>query len=408
MISEEDTKLMEEVQQLTDEQIHEIAKTVEEEYVDSRTDKAMKKAAEEATKTPQQKLEEATVKMVSNPITGKPIMVEEDNLDNDEWVNSGPDTLEELLADDSIQVDEIDPDKIIIRDETVKTITSTMFSEAKLNIADVTMIINACDRVKRKEIFSYYNAMPTVIQNQIKTMIGVGMGNKMGSFTREGKNFIAKSLIDDIINNEFMEFANSDLQNTIANLTAKTREEMKKDDFWSSRRKFFFEYLPKKEEEYSANGDIEKADLASEMRDSFVNSYQFKDMMDLYSTTGKLRIKKIQLEKFERTCNEFNLKYERSKNNIHDIKGLLNPLRRVTEGKYSDDILKEFVCVFIAYSNFKHLDPNNLLDHVFMYYFISNIITIDYYNPDKEDDVQFRTQLINNINEFLKLIEEKR
>lgn len=387
--------------ELTDEQIQQISDTVEDVYKDSPTDKAMKKAEEDAKI--EQALETATVKMVSNPITGKPVMVEED--DEDEWINNGPDTLDELLADDSIQIEDINPDDIVIKNDTVKTIASTMFTGTELNIADVTMIINACDRVKRKEEFPYYNAMPPIIQNQIKAMIG-SVGDK--NTIRQGRNFIAKSLIDEIINNEFMDFVNTDFQNTITTLTNETREEMKKDDFWSSRRKFFFEYLPKKEEEYREKGDSEKAELTAKMRASFIQSYQFRDMIELYSTTGKLKIKKIQIEKFDRTCNEFNLKYERSKNAIHDIKGVLPILKRATQSEYSEDILKEFICVFIAYTNFKHLDPNNLVDHVFMYYFINNIITIDYYNPDKEEDVQFRTQLINNINELLKLIEEKR
>ena len=97
--------------ELTDEQIQKISDTVEDVYKDSPTDKAMKKA-EEAAKI-EQALETATVKMVSNPITGKPVMVEED--DEDEWINNGPDTLDELLADDSIQIEDINPDDIVIK-----------------------------------------------------------------------------------------------------------------------------------------------------------------------------------------------------------------------------------------------------------------------------------------------------
>ena len=42
-----------------------------------------------------------------------------------------------------------------------------------------------------------------------------------------------------------------------------------------------------------------------------------------------------------------------------------------------------------------------------MYYFIQNIITLEYYNPDNEKDVEFHDQLVNNINQITDYLSQK-
>ena len=121
---------------------------------------------------------------------------------------------------------------------------------------------------------------------------------------------------------------------------------------------------------------------------------------------GKIRVKKIQIEKFNRSCGEFDFKYQRSQNVISTITPLIKKLDIVAAKHFDIDILKEFVVVFINYT--KNMDVNNYKDHTFMYYFIYNINTVDYYDPENPEQVAHHQDIINNINKFLQAIVDRR
>ena len=55
----------------------------------------------------------------------------------------------------------------------------------------------------------------------------------------------------------------------------------------------------------------------------------------------------------------------------------------------------------------KNMKPDNIVEHVFMYYFIKNILGIVYCNKDDEKEVKFCNMVKDNVNRFLKTIEEK-
>ena len=54
------------------------------------------------------------------------------------------------------------------------------------------------------------------------------------------------------------------------------------------------------------------------------------------------------------------------------------------------------------------MDPNDKIDHIFMYYFIHNITTLDFYDKENPEDVAFHDELLNNIDTFLADITERR
>ena len=143
------------------------------------------------------------------------------------------------------------------------------------------------------------------------------------------------------------------------------------------------------------------------IRDAFIESYTFKEMRELYAK-HKIKVKKIMLEKFKRTCMEFNVKYQKSQNIIQDVQLIERALDRHAAKKFDMVVINEFICVFILYTQMKNMDPNNIVDHTFMYYFIQNILTLDYYDKNNEKDAEFHDQLINNINMFLEDINNRR
>lgn len=387
--------------QLTDEDIETIAETIN--SVDSPGSELLEKAKEEASK-PQQNMS-STANIVINPMTGKPMsVVDFDDEEDDIHLQS----FEEMLADPNVKTMDIDMAKVSISEDDVKSALVGFSTEfGSLSPEDYSMILKAADRFRNKEKFSYYNAMPEQIKTMINNVIAsdLGLASKMGNFVAEGRNYIASELLRDIITSAATNTAVIDLEKMIKVERAKASKDMKSDEYWRSTREYFLKTLPAIADKILKTGDKEKAQPLLDATDAYIESYTFIKMMDLYRK-GKLRVKRIQIEKFKKTCTEFNLKYQKSQNLITDLSLALTALDRNAPKHYDIDILKEFLCIFVNYT--KNMDPNNKVDHVFMYYFIHNITTLDFYDKENPEDVAFHDELLNNIDTFLADITERR
>lgn len=385
--------------ELTDEDIEKITAAIDE--VGSPTTKLLEKAKEEASKPQENQGEVANV--VINPVTGKPMAVEEFDDDDSELQS-----FEEMMADPNIKPMDIDMTKITISEDDVKSALSGYSTNvSSFSLEDYDMIIKAADRFRNKEKFSYYNAMPEQIKTMINNVIAsdLGLASKMGNFVAEGRNYIASELLRDIITSAATNTAVIDLEKMIKVERAKASKDMKSDEYWRSTREYFLKTLPAIADKILKTGDKEKAQPLLDATDAYIESYTFIKMMDLYRK-GKLRVKRIQIEKFKKTCTEFNLMYQKSQNLITDLSLALTALDRNAPKHYDIDILKEFLCIFVNYT--KNMDPNNKVDHVFMYYFIHNITTLDFYDKENPEDVAFHDELLNNIDTFLADITERR
>ena len=384
--------------ELTDDDIEKIASAIDE--VGSPSSELLDKAKEEAAKPQENQGEVANV--VINPVTGKPMTVEE--FDDDSELQS----FEEMMADPNIKPMDIDMAKITISEDDVKSALSGYSTDvSSFSLEDYDMIIKAADRFRNKEKFSYYNAMPEQIKTMINNVIAsdLGLASKMGNFVAEGRNYIASELLRDIITSAATNMAVIDLEKMIRIEKAKASKDMKSDEYWRSTREYFLKTLPAIADKIRESGDKEKAQPLFDATDAYIESYKFIKMRDLY-IKGKLRVKKIQIEKFKKTCTDFNLKYQKSQNLITDLSLALTALDRNAPKHYDIDILKEFLCIFVNYT--KNMDPNNKVDHVFMYYFIHNITTLDFYDKENPEDVAFHDELLNNIDAFLADIVERR
>lgn len=385
--------------ELTDEDIEKITAAIDE--VGSPTTKLLEKAKEEASKPQENQGEVANV--VINPVTGKPMAVEEFDDDDSELQS-----FEEMMADPNIKPMDIDMTKITISEDDVKSALSGYSTNvSSFSLEDYDMIIKAADRFRNKEKFSYYNAMPEQIKTMINNVIAsdLGLASKMGNFVAEGRNYIASELLRDIITSAATNTAVIDLEKMIKVERAKASKDMKSDEYWRSTREYFLKTLPAIADKILKTGDKEKAQPLLDATDAYIESYTFIKMMDLYRK-GKLRVKRIQIEKFKKTCTEFYLKYQKSQNLITDLSLALTALDRNAPKHYDIDILKEFLCIFVNYT--KNMDPNNKVDHVFMYYFIHNITTLDFYDKENPEDMAFHDELLNNIDAFLADIVERR
>ena len=129
---------------LTDDQIDQINEIIEDNTKDFPSTKMMEEAKKLAAED--HKGQEAIASVIIDPVTGRPVMAEEYEQDEDELQS-----FEEMLADDSIEVDDIDIEKVEIKDETIKDITNAMFANTTLSIKDFEMIRVAVERFKKGE-----------------------------------------------------------------------------------------------------------------------------------------------------------------------------------------------------------------------------------------------------------------
>lgn len=387
--------------ELTDEDIDQINDTIEEVASDSATTKTTEEAKElEAEYEP--KLESAKTTLVTNPITGKPMLITEDQEDDDEDFLP---SFEEMLADDSIKPMDIDMDTVVIKAETIKPILAATFPNTHFSDEDIEKVRIAAEKQKRKEDFSYYESMPDSVKGAVNGLIGGEMQSKMGSFNKEGRNYIVQAMLDNIVQDEIVDKATYDMNKMIQKGMKDISEETKKDKYWEGSRAFFMSEIDNKIQKFEDEGKPEIAERFRQVKEAYRQSYTYENMLAAYKA-GKIKVKKIQVEKFNRTCEEFNFKYQKTQNIINDIKTLLPKLDRVAAKHFDLNIIKEFIVIFINYV--KNMDVNDYKDHTFMYYFIYNINTVDYYDPENAEQEEHHKQIINNINTFLQTIVDRK
>ena len=251
---------------LTEEDIESIAKTIDE--VASPSAELLKKASKEA-ELPQTN-EDATANVVINPVTGLPMMVE--NEDDDIHLQS----FEEMLADPSIKPMDIDIKTVEVTDQDITTAATSYIGNETLSLEDYEMIRKAADRFKTGEKFSYYNSLPQIIKNCIDRVISsdLELASKMGNFRQEGRNYIASEFLRDIVSSAATNMAVIDLEKAINQEKKKASIEMKGDEYWRGTREYFLTRLPVVIEKMKADGKSEDQHKPLEQaREAFIQSY---------------------------------------------------------------------------------------------------------------------------------------
>ena len=385
---------IEAMKNLTDEQVNELNEALE------SVESPARKQLQEAVKNGDDIIvvnNSEIVDMYKDPNTGinLPISAEED--DDYNFLNK---SFEEIIEDESIKVDNIEPDKIEITKDNVTNILSPLSENLDtLSEEDVLQLIELSKRYLKGEKFSYYNSMPDSVKVVIDTIMGV-KGTEMGSMNREGRNFIASSLLKEISNDAILGQTIVDFNKTMKQTTQNMQDKIKSDEYWYNVRNFFLTTADEKIAYYKEKGEEVIAERYSRAKNAFIESYTYADLKEVYRT-GKLKIKKIEIEKFERTCKDFNFGYSKSQNVIRDISQIVPVIAAQVDSDITPDTIKRFVVTFIKYTRFKHMNPNDFFNHTYMYFFIYNILTIANYNKDNEDDVKFHFDFLKNLNDFV-------
>lgn len=383
---------------LTDDEINIIMEAIGEVPVDEALAEAKQSAI-----TSDLKDTAVTASVTLDPDTGKPKMVDEVDLD-DENIKS----FEELLDSEGIELPDVDIDKMIMKyaictffaiDNTDEALELNGITDEVMD--QVSKIIEKFELYKKTgKKFSYYNAMPDAIKTQIERFQGSNALNAVGNMNREARNYITACFMNSIIECNVGEVLADDLNKSIA----KMNKELAEDDAWGETRRYFSEDLPQLIAGLEKDGEMEKAEKGRHVLASFKESCEHNLLIEAIPT---LKIRHIDLEEFEKYCESFNDLYKDNTYQITDITQAYATLCRCKHFDADEDTYKEVIGYFIEYTKKNKLDPNNIVDHTYMYYFIQNIVTLDFFNPNNEDDVKFHAMLIDNLNKLIDTVKAK-
>lgn len=342
---------------------------------------------DEAPVNPELELESETAISVIDPNTGKIIHTSPDDI---EYIDD---------LDETVKMVKEDLTTFTITEENIKDALKEQFPDEKISesaIKELTIVVN---KFNKKEKMSYYNALPDEIKKFInKELSDYGLANN-----KQAKIEYTKSVLQSILYSSYINQQLIDMDHAINNTLNEVKDDVSKEyGLYSAKQRYNIEVKMLEVAKEKEESDPEKAKLLRDISAAFTQSYTYENMMNEYrQSPGKFKIKKIELEKFgTRLAMGFNNKYKNSKFTIRNIESIIPILKRWLPG-IEEEKIKIFVAIFIKYTI--NMKPENLPEHVFMYYFINNIINLDYSGAD-EDNIKFNMTIIENIRSILQEI----
>lgn len=310
--------------------------------------------------------------------------------------------------DNLLNMKDEDLRKIEIGKDAFNESVKSMYPDA--DEEGIKKLLDAVNKYRQGIKFPYFNELPDFIKKEIETYVNAGsiQHQASGNTIKQLKNSLAKELFDTLITNNYSSKAFTDLSNFTINEINKEKEKLEESivDYNSKLREEYEVGFIKKAEALENSDEEGAKETAKNLRATsrmFTQSYTYEDMYDAYKN-GKIKVKNIQIDKFNRTCQEFNRKYYNNTFKIKDVGMTIPVLDRVLDKKYNVNTIKKFIVAFINYT--RNFIPSNIDEHVFMFYFIQHILALDIKIPGDEFE-DFNEIVKQNIYKFLDLIIEK-
>lgn len=305
---------------------------------------------------------------------------------------------------DNITIDESGLDGLLnMSDEDIKTMDITLdeFKQAlselpSLNNEDTKALKKVFDRYRFGEEFSLYNSFPNNIKKYVDATVSMLASDNGGTLdTKDMRSVISKTILDDILNNIHMNKVYTDLNSSVNDAFKEIKDTTTSETNLNVRTKIsaFKDLADKIKEE-----NPEKSEALYRFYDAFIEAQEYNKLREAVCT-GRLRAKKIEIEKFERTCSGFLRTYMKS-SKILDDPTQLYPIIHRHIGCSIDDA-KRIIIAFIKYTEYNKMDLNVLEDYCFIYYFIKNILGLDNHSRTMLEETTFYAKIKNNLKALL-------
>ena len=297
-------------------------------------------------------------------------------------------TFEEFLANHAN--DEID---LSINDDAVRKTLEEQFEGT--TEMEIIGFISALHEYQSgtKTATETYRYLPKIMQDHINTQY-----TAMGLPFADRKKYMAplvKDLLDTFIHESALNKYIIDMNREMDAIYT---------EFGNEANKFYEESIDEKissvkemieQLEASENPNQEQLQALYDMRDGLHQSISFEEFK---AKAPHIKIRHIDMEKPEKVVDRFMMKYKNSKYNIIDLKLIFNILHHHGISKVDAVI---FGVAFCNYCTF--FKPTNIKEHVFMYYTITNIISL----AAVEDLTDIGTRVLNNVKEVVSIIKPK-
>lgn len=295
-------------------------------------------------------------------------------------VSSADVDIDDVLKDDIIPLD---------NQKLMKGIEDVFAKYTDLDGDDGVKLLRAIINFRNDPKYPVYNYLPESIKKMCRSM---ALRKSLSGFHEAAKDLVNTFLNDLRIDNEIINIQDS--INKVLNINNIG------DQYCDNLRELMEDKLLNAAEK-AKETDPKKSELWKNISNAFTDSYKMNRELD-YINNNKSRIKKEIFKEsynFIRLLNKINYKYENNKIGINNIKDAVVVLSRKLDKKYTIIDIKKFIALYYLVT--KNYNPENTVEHFFMFYTISNILSLDYVRENK-----FKTELLSNINIVLDKLEE--
>lgn len=393
---------MEEIKTLmTDNDVQELIDTINEENKDNESIQSMYDVKEKTADELRDILDEGDDNSsILSEIDSQSGKVNGSHISPTGWgIGRKENLFDDFLDDDLKPADRVDTD--ITESQVGETLNGKNIKYDFATIEKTKSLIikrNEGERIK-------YSDLPDVLKEQVDTAVKSNLG--YGATSVQIKT-MRNMMADDIIESFYTDILAQKVDKEIVDLDTSIKNLAKEEfiDVSSDQRKQHFNTFVIKFPQIAEkikDSDPKKADIMMRVSEGFKQAHSMEEMYIAYGD-GKIRIRKIDVEKFDKTIRNFNYKYENSNMVIRDISGAVDVLLRHVNKMISITAIKTFIVIICKYC--ENMKPSNLYEHTFMYYLVNNILSLDI--PfTKEEDIMWNDEFLKNINKFLTLIEQR-
>lgn len=245
----------------------------------------------------------------------------------------------------------------------------------------------------------YYNSLPLSIKNLIFKKVG----DPIKAIGRSKVEEMSIALIDEIAAEYVQNDSTADLDKMIAEIT-KSGEELNEGigklqgNFHVTIVTRSIQTLKDNKKKAEDIGDLEAASKWQSVIDGMESSINLTDFKEFCK---RVKIKNYDIERPDKVFMGFLRKYFDHKKNIYDIRNCPEQLSNHIHDHITDFGNMKVCLAFCKYC--MNMNPDNALEHTFMYYFIKNIIAINLIAPkgkldeDADEDAKnfYKTFLFN-------------
>lgn len=349
---------------------------------------------ENANSKPVDEVDTETKAVSINPLTG----VYEQQLD-DLGISKEMADMLELKPEDLLDIPESISDINIPDDILTKNIQENGIQDAELAAQMMTLVqeYRKMDDPFRSNV-NWYKKLPEKIRSIIDKQCMEVNNNSIAA-----KKTFAEAFIQDIVNDAGIDSIVVDMQKSMEDafdlsgiteyILSESKTEFEKNMEATMERTRNVENL---DEEKKA----ELLERQEKVLKAFHDAYSYESFIKAIKS-GKVRVKPFDIHKYSRWLKEFYTKYEGDTPFVIKDPSVMAPILHRFFPEYTPEQCTAFVIAFIKFT--RNMNPNDVVDHTYMSYFIHNISQLDLVRH-KASERDFINILSNNIKTALDAI----